>query len=105
MAGVSVGKGTGQPQNGFVDGVISFTTEATTFSINVSTVTDGTTTSFPNVTSVLDAKVSLNVGATIASTVAQVLPMCSWTTTDAVVKVTCDTSQSTNTMSLRFVGK
>ena len=105
MAGVSVGKGSRQPQNGFVDGVVSFTTEATTFSINVSTITDGTSTSFPNVTSVIFAEVSLNSAATIASTIAQDVPICSWTTTDAVVKVTCDASQSTLTMGLRFVGK
>lgn len=105
MAGVSVGKGTKQPQNGFVDGLVSFTTEATTFSINVSTITDGTTTSFPNVTSVIHATVALNSAVTVASTIAQDVPICTWTTTDAIVKVTCDASQSTLSMSLRFVGK
>jgi len=98
MAGVAVKKGVSQPQNGFIDGVISFTTEATTFSINVSTL-------YPNVTSIIDARVSLNVGAAIASTVAQVVPIVSWNTTDTIVKVTCDASQSTVPMSLRFVGQ
>lgn len=103
MAGVNVGKGTGQPQNGFVDGVVSFTTEATTYSINVSTLTDGTSTSFPNVTSVIHAQVSVNSGA--ALTTAPSLAIASWTTTNAVVKISAPAGLSTASMSLRFVGK
>ena len=102
MAGVSLVKGSAQPQNGLIDGVIQFTTEATTYSINVSTVSSST---YANVTSIVFATVSLNSAVTIASTIAQDVPICSWTTTDAVIKVTCDASQSTLTMAVRFVGK
>jgi len=97
---VSSRKGVTQPQNGFVDGVINITTEATTASINVSTVAG-----YSSVTSVMFAQASLNVGATIASTIASPYPLCSWTTTDCVIKVTCDASQSTATIGVRFVGQ
>jgi hypothetical protein len=99
MVNTATKKGVTQPQNGFIDGVIQVTTEGTTYSMNVSTVTG-----YSNVTSIVNAVVSLNVGATIASTIAQDVPICSWTTTDCVIKITCDASQSTNTISVRFVG-
>ena len=100
MAGVTVGKGISQPQNGYIEGVLSVTTEATTFSINVTTVSG-----FSNVTSIIHASASLNSGAAVASTVAQVVPLVSWTTTDKTIKVTCDASQSTIPIGIRFVGK
>jgi hypothetical protein len=100
MANTATKKGVTQPQNGFIDGVIQVTTEGTTYSMNVSTVTG-----YANVTSILYASASANVGATVGSTISQVTPICQWTTTDCVVKITCDASQSTATIAVRFVGQ
>lgn len=94
MAGVAVKKGVSQPQNGFVDGIIGFTTEATTFNIDVSTL-------YPNVRSILHADVSVNQNTAMIAT----SPAVSWATTSAVVKVSVSSAQTTSAMSLRFVGQ
>lgn len=98
MANTASRKGPVLVQNGLVDGVLSVTTEATTLSINVSTVSG-----YESVTSIVYASVTPNSGAAQATTI--VYPSVSWTTTDAVIKVTADATLSTTALGIRFVGK
>lgn len=97
MANTATRKGTTLVQNGQVDGVLSVTTENTTLSINVSTVSG-----YESVTSILYASATYNLGAA-STTIAY--PYVQWTTTDATIKLTVPTAQSTVTVGVRFVGK
>lgn len=96
--GATVKKGVSQPQNGFIDGVLSVTTEATTYNITVKDIAG-----YANVTSIIYAQASVNSGA--ALTTAPSLPIVQWTTTDSVIKVTAPAALSTATIGIRFVGQ
>jgi hypothetical protein len=96
--GATAKKGVSQPQNGYIDGVLSATTEGTTLSINVSTVSG-----YSSVTSILYAAASVNSGAAFSTSVS--LPICAWTTTDATIKLTVDATLSTTAIGVRFVGQ
>lgn len=98
MANTATRKGPILVQNGLVDGVLTVTTENTTLSINVSTVSG-----YDSVTSIVYADVSVNSGAAWVTTV--MFPTVAWTTTDATIKVTNVAALSTTAMGIRFVGK
>jgi len=96
MAGVNVKKGPTQPGVGIIDGVLSVTTENTTYSINVSTITG-----YENVTSIVYAAATYNLGAA-STTIAQ--PFVQWTTTDSIIKLTVPSAQSTVAIGVVFKG-
>ena len=97
MANTFSRKGVLQPQNGFVDGIMVGSTEATTFSVDVTTV------GYTGVTSVIQADVVVNSGAAQSTSVSD--PSVSWTTTNTTIKLTIDASLSTATVAVRFVGQ
>ena len=95
-------KGSATPSLGQYIGVVNATSsESTTVSINVSTVSG-----YSSVTSIVFATaVPAFDAATAVTTTVGAISKVEWTTTDAIIKVTTLTNMTTKGISVFFIGK